>query len=254
MQFLYRLSIKKRLLISSLIFFCALFAGSALAWNFFHSLTAIATDNRNIEFANSHIQKAIRSLNEYVISEGTDAPLKTSQQAAEEFAETCRLLARTTHLATLATQIEKRILPQWAELEVLLTDFYRLEDVALENDSAMIALGRVLTKSDLLMGELEGIRSTSLALLEAEKRHALILLGGTLAGFLLVLLSSQFAIYRSVLKPIKKLSSFARGIAQGDLDQRIEYAAQDELSILANTFNQMAESLSTTLVSKSSCG
>ena len=72
----------------------------------------------------------------------------------------------------------------------------------------------------------------------------------TVLGFAASLLFA-FIIYRSITQPVNTLTSAAKKIGNGNLDQRIKLRSKDELSRLADTFNQMAENLSKSMVSRS---
>ncbi|CAN5342719.1 hypothetical protein BH23BAC3_BH23BAC3_12170 [soil metagenome] len=72
----------------------------------------------------------------------------------------------------------------------------------------------------------------------------------TVFGFAVSLLFA-FVIYRSITQPVYTLTTAARRIGSGDLDQRIKLRSNDELSRLADTFNRMAENLSKSMVSRS---
>lgn len=72
----------------------------------------------------------------------------------------------------------------------------------------------------------------------------------TILGFAASLLFA-FVIYRSITQPVNTLTSAAKKIGGGNLDQRIKLRSKDELSRLADTFNQMAENLSKSMVSRS---
>lgn len=72
----------------------------------------------------------------------------------------------------------------------------------------------------------------------------------TILGFAASLLFA-FVIYRSITQPVNTLTSAAKKIGSGNLDQRIKLRSKDELSRLADTFNQMAENLSKSMVSRS---
>lgn len=72
----------------------------------------------------------------------------------------------------------------------------------------------------------------------------------TILGFFASLLFA-FIIYRSIIQPVNTLTSAAKKIGNGNLDQRIKLRSKDELSRLADTFNQMAENLSKSMVSRS---
>lgn len=67
---------------------------------------------------------------------------------------------------------------------------------------------------------------------------------------LVVAISLTFFLYRSIANPINKVAAAAQNIAQGNLDDRIDYSSNDELGQLSQTFNNMAESLSRTTVSR----
>jgi len=72
----------------------------------------------------------------------------------------------------------------------------------------------------------------------------------TVFGFAVSLLFAM-VIYRSITQPVYTLTTAARRIGSGNLDQRIKLRSNDELSRLADTFNQMAENLSKSMISRS---
>lgn len=72
----------------------------------------------------------------------------------------------------------------------------------------------------------------------------------TLSSFVLALLLG-YVVYQSIAQPVKKLTSVAREIGDGKLEKRIKLKSNDELGKLAESINQMAESLSNSMVSKS---
>jgi PAS domain S-box-containing protein len=109
-----------------------------------------------------------------------------------------------------------------------------------------------------LLPLLENLRSNSYmfldlqqAKLEAQadqtvRRIILITILGLAASLLFA-----FIIYRSITQPVNTLTTAAKKIGNGNLDQRIKLRSKDELSRLADTFNQMAENLSKSMVSRS---
>ena len=54
---------------------------------------------------------------------------------------------------------------------------------------------------------------------------------------------------RQIVRPIRTLAATAQAISAGDLSQRVEIASQDELGILADTFNSMTIQLQTLISS-----
>ena len=66
------------------------------------------------------------------------------------------------------------------------------------------------------------------------------------AGLLLIFLT-LYALIRYVTKPIVQMSRSAERMAEGDLEQSVEYHSADELGLLANAFNSMATKLNETI-------
>ena len=71
-------------------------------------------------------------------------------------------------------------------------------------------------------------------------RSLLIAAAGAVAGALLL----AWLLARHIVKPVEHLTAAARGMAAGDLQQRVTVAARDEIGALATAFNAMADSRS----------
>ncbi|MEW6491179.1 MAG: response regulator [Cyanobacteriota bacterium] len=71
------------------------------------------------------------------------------------------------------------------------------------------------------------------------------------AAVMAISVSLGLILAETITKPIIKIKEAAAKIGQGDFDTRVEINTQDELSILADAFNQMVGQLQETTVSKS---
>lgn len=58
-----------------------------------------------------------------------------------------------------------------------------------------------------------------------------------------------FSILRSLLRPLRQLTIASEKMSQGDVTQQVEVRSQDELGVLGNSFNHMAQSLRSLLYS-----
>lgn len=67
------------------------------------------------------------------------------------------------------------------------------------------------------------------------------LLAGIAAGSLALILGS--VLFVQIIRPLRRLSAAAQGIAAGDLSQRVQVGSHDEIGQVSVTFNQMAETL-----------
>lgn len=67
-------------------------------------------------------------------------------------------------------------------------------------------------------------------------------LAGLLAGGIALILGSL--LFRQIVAPVRRLTQAARGVAAGQLEQRIPVSSKDEIGQLSTAFNQMADTLS----------
>ena len=70
-----------------------------------------------------------------------------------------------------------------------------------------------------------------------------LLIGVTTALVLLATLISGYLLYRSIVRPIRKLSAGAMAIGRGDLAYRVGPLGRDEIGLLAGRFDEMAGQL-----------
>ncbi len=87
--------------------------------------------------------------------------------------------------------------------------------------------------------ELTGLGASQVAFLNSVNRALIIAVISAVAAavFLTIMLS------RRILRPIESLQTGARILAQGDLDYRVPVRSKDEIGVLAQAFNTMAEAL-----------
>jgi diguanylate cyclase (GGDEF)-like protein/PAS domain S-box-containing protein len=75
----------------------------------------------------------------------------------------------------------------------------------------------------------------------------------TLYTVVFIIVTTSFLIlffWRFVQKPVSLLAKNMRGVARGELDRRVEATSRDEIGLLAETFNEMTETLEKTTVSR----
>jgi PAS domain S-box-containing protein len=75
------------------------------------------------------------------------------------------------------------------------------------------------------------------------RNTTLILMGAGALIVIINLLGGWWFIQRFILKPVKKLGDASMALAEGKLDTRVNLPGKDELTILGNTFNSMADNL-----------
>ncbi|OIJ98929.1 sensor histidine kinase [Streptomyces colonosanans] len=82
-----------------------------------------------------------------------------------------------------------------------------------------------------------GVRDESPATLAAAPTVAVA------AGVALVALLGALLLSRAVLRPVRALTSAARGLGEGELERRVSVSGRDEIAELGRAFNRMADSL-----------
>jgi PAS domain S-box-containing protein len=91
------------------------------------------------------------------------------------------------------------------------------------------------------------------AIRESVAKVSRMLIGSTITALLLAAFLGFF-ISRSISNPIRNLQAAAMEFGRGNLDSRIAISAHDEFGMLAGAFNEMAENLQKTTVSKNDLG
>lgn len=159
---------------------------------------------------------------------------------AAEKEEEQRELARLNVMRTLFREIDRAV----ERVLLLNQQGRRNEAIALFRSEIENRLDADFEKliADAVSDERQEVESA-----EAEARllsqqlltGTLVLLAGLLAAFV----GSGFLFARSLDRPIKALTVGAQAIERGHLDHRIAYSGRDELGLLAERFNAMADVL-----------
>ena len=169
--------------------------------------------------------------------EGEAALLRTPGERAEEQVEAQRLDRMVTLFGEIDRAVERLLLlNQQGRREEAVALFRSDIENRLDAEFAqLIADGledernEVRQVDDNLVTLTDLVRNTTLA---------------ALAVLLVISLISSILFARSLQLPIKRLTQGTLAIARGDLDHRIAYRGGDELALLSQRFNAMAEQLS----------
>lgn len=100
-----------------------------------------------------------------------------------------------------------------------------------------------------VLGDVAPVRSVSwkvVAELPTQEAYApfyrmVMIMGGAMIGLLSLAIAVGWLLSRRLAQPLNKLTEAAIQLSQGNLNTRVQILARNELGILAQTFNQMAE-------------
>lgn len=98
--------------------------------------------------------------------------------------------------------------------------------------------------------EIQSNHEEEIASLNTELARVGYILGFATMLALVTAISLTFFLYRSIANPIQKITTAAKSIGRGNLEERIDYNSKDELGQLSEAFDTMAENLSRTTVSR----
>ncbi|MFC1866243.1 sensor histidine kinase [Chloroflexota bacterium] len=111
---------------------------------------------------------------------------------------------------------------------------------------AILAYNSTTSNFDTFLGHMAGMGMMGNIIVEAEKEFLnnlsqSLLLAGFLGIALAIVLSIIFT--RQIVAPLSKVTSAARRIKQGDLNQKVDAKGSNEMVELGDSFNSMAETL-----------
>jgi len=139
----------------------------------------------------------------------------------------------------------------WASYQLALRRTLKLADEGKAEDAlASTANGELATQQDNLDKEfanqlelIEAMAFATHAQSDVTIVQAMWMLIGFSAGGLLLAIGMAYAFGRSITRNLSRLTEGAQALAAGDLSQRVEVHSGDEIEVLANAFNSMAQRL-----------
>lgn len=243
-------SIKKRLQATLLLFLLIFAGGGATVWYSLDLIRGYSLLGQKLQMASSHLHKSVLGLNAYRWSDDTGLSIRQTLKSMNDFENICVDLSASSGSQELSDALVNRILPRWKEVDGLVNRFLTLHRAGPGQEPPAVLLSRILSLSEDLGREMDWIKSTTLARMEQRQTYLLIGLGTFGALFLCLLYLAGLNLYRAVTHPLAALVHHVHLIAAGDLGRKLELQGYDEFRLLAKAFNDMAQNLSTTLVSK----
>ena len=126
--------------------------------------------------------------------------------------------------------------------EMLIKRRKLVDNIVITDESYKIGLTPLLKKDGTFLGMImASLPKKGMISLASEARNRLLMIG-CLGVFLALLVGYLIAEYL-ISRPISKLAKGAAAISMGDLNQEIIIDTQDEIGVLASTFNEMRKKL-----------
>jgi two-component system nitrate/nitrite sensor histidine kinase NarX len=200
-------------------------------------LTAESTENDavRINLAGSLRMQSYRITNEFILARVQTARGRQQlEQAVTEFEERLHRAVLADHIGTTGNADTQRA------FNTVTSGWYRLKPLLLSADIPQPGLLRqvdaFVDDIDLLVKNLELQTESKFQVLRFIQGASLVMTLG-LAAIMF------YNVYKYVVGPLHQLVIMASRVRMGDFSMRLDSSGEDELSLLAATFNDMAESL-----------
>ena len=245
-SFIGNITIRGKLLITSIIFFALLsVTGAALLFGYEY-VTAQASIANAFNMQSMNLQIVLRGINEVIVTEGTTDSIRTMEDGIKGFDEIHTKLLSEVKDADLHKRLAEEIGPEWKAIKKGIEPFQEHE-LDIEAEGLMIQYGRVISRAETLLKKLHAISADARATVDSNSRIPAII-KDTMVTFIAVSLIFValvlFHLYHSIVNPVKELSSIAEGLSCGDLSIMMNESKKDEFGKLASYLNRATERLS----------
>jgi methyl-accepting chemotaxis protein len=193
------------------------------------------------------LHQMLRGLAETIVIPDTPETVATAREGMEQVKAELERLRQLVQDRQIRQDIERDIAPLVAQVraegEALLARG-RLDPDDVE---AMVAFGRLTARNATLLAAVRALTERSASVSERAILRVKAELGAI--ALLAVAASSAFflLLYRSVVRPLRQLSSAAHDVTRGDLSATFAADREDEMGVLAASLSVMTRSLADTI-------
>lgn len=196
-----------------------------------------------LDLERAHLQTVLRGLAEVALTEKTPASRQITLEGIDNFETTQNELLAAVRSKKIRQTLVGTIGPTWGALRKDVDAFLERREISPANVEAMIAYGKLVGDSEVLLAQL-----TELA--RAERAYANTVVTRTIwllvvLALVIICTSSLYLqfVYRSVVVPMARMVEHARKAARGDLTSIFHARHGDEIGVLAMAFGEMTENL-----------
>jgi len=194
--------------------------------------------------ATMHLQGIFRGLNEFIIDEGEPLSVNLTNDHIAGFDEAFNSIKANDKEYGEDSLLNKEIDSQWIKVRNYAQSFLKIDDINIENDTAMLRFGKLLAEGKKLLIDIELLADKSLDIVQYATVRTKTINSIVALVIVIVLALLLFALYRSVISPIKELTYIAKGFENGDLSISMNDSRHDEFGTLATHFNKAISKLS----------
>jgi len=239
------MTIKNRILYSSLILFALFLAMVTVNWFGNRSVTSKTDLAYLLEKQTMHLQAIFRGINEYIIDEGEPLSREFLNDYLKRFDESHNILIARHTNDEFRSSINDNISPQWKIVKEGTESFLKIKYISANNDDAMLQYGQLTTEAKKLLKEVDALALKSYE--EAVKTAGITKKTVTIIAIIIMIMMAfiLFSLYRSIISPIRELSTIAESFGNSDLSIHMDDSKKNEFGKLGVHFNHALDKLST---------
>lgn len=240
------MTIKKRIIISSVILFTLFLLMVCINWLGSRSVMNKTTIAYMLEKARMHVQGIFRGVNEFIIDEGEPLSVELTQGHVEGFDQDYALLKNEVQDEGLRKKVEELIEPQWLIVKDGTLKFMKDNPwISVDDDDAMLQYGKLTTEAKKLLKEVEVLAAETKEIAESTSRKIQNIVNIVAGIILTVIAFFLFSLYYSITRPIVELNMLAEGLSKGNLGIDMNDSRKDEFGVVASLLNKATSKLST---------
>ena len=184
------------------------------------------------------LQKVLRGVGEVLLTEGSSASRKLTQDGIKDVDQ------QLAHLKTATGEANSDLLPQWESLKPLVEKINNRKKISVDDTDAMVMFGKIAGLGAALSDKAEAV-VTQAQTTGQEAMHRLILVVGIGVGVLVIgLLLTSWSMLRAILQPLQQVIAITERVAAGDISSPISVANQPtEMARVLHALGNMQSSL-----------
>lgn len=185
----------------------------------------------------------LRGITETVLIADTPQTVELVRKEMRQFGKDLDPLIAKADDKKLVEAINSKIKPEWNNIEKGVISFLKIARPSPDDVDTMITFGKLSANTDNLLKLMTEFKQESRQRTNSYIVTATIVMGTISAALILATALVLTSIFRSITKPLEKMSATAQLISRGNLTVDITTKRNDEIGLMADSFRGMVTNL-----------
>ena len=205
--------------------------------------TSTLTEALADEFLN--LQLTLRGVNEVLVTEGTStASRDLTIKSMADFDKAWPTILEALPDPAVRERLTREVHPQWTNFRDGVQTLLKMRAPGPSNDESMLKFGKLVTMAEKVNLELKALLDSTHAQSSAAIKQLLRLIAAVTLGLLAILIVVFWWTYRGIMEPVARLRATFTDISRDrDLTRQVDWARNDELGHVTQSFNSLIKGL-----------